>query len=77
VSRAWRRRAIIIVTACLVFAIPFSFSAHAAVKAGADPGEDQLAAAMLQNGDLPAGFQPYSPLTGPMNAKRAQVLGST
>jgi hypothetical protein len=30
---------------------------------------------MLQNGDLPAGFQPYAPLTGPMNAKRAQVLG--
>ena len=86
-SRTWLRRAITIVTASAVFAIPFSFSAHAAVRAGAadvhsagaaraaDPGGDKLAAAMLQNGDLPAGFQPYAPLTGPMNAKRAQVLG--
>jgi len=86
-SRTWLRRAITIVMASAVFAIPFSFSAHAAVRAGAadvrsagaaraaGPGGDKLAAAMLQNGDLPAGFQPYAPLTGPMNAKRAQVLG--
>ncbi len=30
---------------------------------------------MVQTADLPAGFQPYAPLTGPMNAKRAQLLG--
>ena len=69
-SRTWLRRAITIVTAFAVFAIPFSFSAHAAVRAGAadvrpavaaraaDPGGDKLAAAMLQNGDLPAAFSP-------------------
>ncbi len=30
---------------------------------------------MVQTADLPAGFQPYAPLTGPMNAERAQLLG--
>ena len=33
-----------------------------------------LPAYMLDTADLPAGFQPYAPLTGPLNAARAKVL---
>ena len=29
---------------------------------------------MVQTDDLPAGFQPYAPLTGPLNAQGAQAL---
>ena len=77
-SRTWLRRAIIIVTASVVFPVTFSFTAHAAVGASAsraaDPGADPLAAAMVQTADLPAGFRPYAPATGQMNAQRAQLL---
>ena len=34
-----------------------------------------LPALMLETSDLPAGFRPYLPLTGPLNAQRARVLG--
>lgn len=33
-----------------------------------------LAAYMLDTADLPAGFRPYAPLTGPLNAARAKIL---
>ena len=76
--RTWLRRAIVIVTASVVLPVTFPFAAQAAVSASAaraaDPGADRLAAAMVQTDDLPAGFQPYVPLTGPLNAERAQVL---
>ena len=76
--RTWLRRAIVIVTASVVLPVTFPFAAQAAVSASAaraaDPGADRLAAAMVQTDDLPAGFQPYAPLTGPLNAERAQVL---
>ena len=77
-SRTWLRRAIVIVAASVVLPVTFPFAAQAAVSASAaraaDPGASQLAAAMVQTGDLPTGFQPYAPLTGPLNAQRAQVL---
>ena len=47
-SRTWLRRAMIIVTALIVFPVTFSFTAHAATS------EDPLAAAMVQTADLPA-----------------------
>ena len=77
-SRTWLRRAIVIVTASVVLPVTFPFAAQAAVSANAaraaDPGASQLAAAMVQTDDLPTGFQPYTPLTGPLNAQRAQPL---
>ena len=54
-------------TASIVFPVTFSFTAHAATS------EDPLAAAMVQTADLQP-LQPYAPLTGPLDAKRAQVL---
>ena len=76
--RTWLRRAIVIVAASVVLPVTIPFAAQAAVSASAtraaDPGADRLAAAMVQTDDLPAGFQPYVPLTGPLNAERAQVL---
>ena len=49
--------------------------AAAAVRAAADGGTVDLAARMLQTSDLPSGFQPYEPMTGPLNAQRAGQLG--
>jgi hypothetical protein len=42
---------------------------------GSMTGSVNLAARMLQTSDLPAGFQPYKPLNGPLDAKRAAMLG--
>jgi hypothetical protein len=39
-------------------------------------GHVNLAAMMLETADLPAGFRPYAPLTGPLGAGRAALLGS-
>ena len=72
-SRTSIARAIIVVAAALVLAVTTSAGAHAAPRAGA--GGSGLAAAMLDTGDLPAGFQPYASLTGPLDGKRAQALG--
>jgi hypothetical protein len=72
-SRASMARVIIVVAAVLVLAVTTSAGAHAAPRAGT--GGSGLAAAMLDTGDLPAGFQPYASLTGPLDGKRAQVLG--
>ena len=72
-SRTSMARAIIVVAAALVLAVTTSAGAHAAPRAGT--GGSGLAAAMLDTGDLPAGFQPYASLTGPLDGKRAQALG--
>jgi hypothetical protein len=73
-SRTSMARAIIVVAAAaLVFAVTTSAEAYAAPRAGT--GGSGLAAAMLDTGDLPAGFQPYASLTGPLDGKRAQALG--
>ena len=66
-SRTVLRRAIVVLTAALVLTVTFSPGAHAA-----DTG---LTAAMLDTGDLPAGFTPDASLTGPLNDQRAQELG--
>ena len=49
--------------------------AAAAVWAAADGGTVDLAARMLQTSDLPSGFHPYEPMTGPLNAQRAGQFG--
>ena len=66
-------RAIIVMAAALVLAVTISAGARAAPRAGAGGGG--LAAAMLDTGDLPAGFQPDASLTGPLDGERAQALG--
>jgi hypothetical protein len=72
-SRTSLWRLIMVVAAVLLLAVTFASGARAA--AADDPGGDALAAAMLHDSDLPAGFQPYAPLTGPLDAARAQALG--
>src|SRR5690349_4232200 len=66
-GRTALRRATVVLTAALVLTVTFSPVAHAA-----DAG---LAAAMLDTGDLPAGFTPDAALTGPLTVQRAQDLG--
>ena len=66
-GRTALRRATVVLTAALVLTVTFSPVAHAA-----DAG---LTAAMLDTGDLPAGFTPDASLTGPLTAQRAQDLG--
>ena len=66
-GRTALRRATVVLTAALVLTVTFSPSAHAA-----DAG---LTAAMLDTGDLPAGFTPDASLTGPLTSQRAQELG--
>ena len=66
-GRTALRRATVVLTAALVLTVTFSPGAHAA-----DAG---LTAAMLDTGDLPAGFTPDASLTGPLTAQRAQDLG--
>jgi hypothetical protein len=50
--------------------------ARAGVRA-AGAGPVNLAARMLETSELPPGFQPYQPMTGPLNAQRAEQLGGT
>lgn len=66
-GRAALRRATVVLTAALVLTVTFSPGAHAAVAG--------LTAAMLDTGDLPAGFTPDASLTGPLTGQRAQNLG--
>ena len=66
-GRTALRRAIVVLTAALVLTVAFSPGAHAA-----DAG---LTAAMLDTGDMPAGFMPDASLTGPLTGQRAQELG--
>jgi hypothetical protein len=72
-SRTSLWRLIMVTAAVLLLGVTFASGARAA--AADDPGGDALAAAMLHDSDLPAGFQPYAPLTGPLDAARAQALG--
>lgn len=73
------RFAIVIGAAVFLAAVGFAGSAHATVQrqvGGAGRvGNVYLAARMLATSDLPAGFQPYEPMTGPLDAGRAQQLG--
>jgi hypothetical protein len=66
-GRTALRRATVVLTAALVLTVTFSPVAHAA-----DAG---LTAAMLDTGDLPAGFTLDASLTGPLTGQRAQDLG--
>jgi len=69
--RTWLLRPVMVIAAVLLLAVTFSAGARAA----AAPGADALAAAMLHDSDLPAGFQPDAALTGPLDTARAQALG--
>jgi hypothetical protein len=76
VSRRWSRCAITLCMAWLFLAIAFPRIAYAAAPSKvAVSSQDSVTGVMLANGDLPPGFQPYAPLTGPLNAKRGQLLG--
>ena len=66
-GRTALQRAIVVLIAALVLTVAFSPGAHAA-----DAG---VTAAMLDTGDLPAGFTPDASLTGPLTGQRAQDLG--
>jgi hypothetical protein len=66
-GRTALRRAIVVLTAALVLTVTFSSGAHAA-----DAG---LTAAMLDTGDLPAGFTPDASLTGPLTGQLVRALG--
>jgi hypothetical protein len=69
----------------LVLAIVLLGTAHAAAALGssgvhlvspprtAGSGEPVQASLLLGRTDLPAGFQPYAPLTGPLDAKRSRA----
>jgi hypothetical protein len=72
-SRTLMGRATIVIAAALVLAVTISVGARAAPADGTGGGG--LSAAMLATGDLPAGFQPYPGMTGPLDGKRAQALG--
>jgi hypothetical protein len=71
VNRGFFQRATMISVACLILGVLLSGSAYAAAQLGGGG----LAALMLKDDNLPAGFQPYAPLTGPLDGKRAQLLG--
>jgi hypothetical protein len=70
----------------LVLAIVLLGTAHATAALGssgvhpvgspraASTGEAGLASLLLGRANLPAGFQPYAPLTGPLDAKRGRVV---
>jgi hypothetical protein len=47
----------------------------AATSRAAGPSSAPLASFLLGSADLPPGFLPYAPLTGPLDAKRLQALG--
>ena len=74
-SRISMARAIIVIAAALVLAVTISAGARAALRAGIGGGG--LAAAMLDTGDLPAGFQPDASLTGPLTASAPRRSAST
>jgi hypothetical protein len=87
VTREVSRSAIMLGAAVFLAVVALAGSASAAVQAaasGADPvgstravaaSDVSLPAVMLETADLPAGFRPYLPLTGPLNASRARLLG--
>jgi hypothetical protein len=68
-SRTSLRQAIIVIAASLVLAVMFSSVARAADAPGSG-----VTAVMLDTGDLPAGFQPYASMTGPLDGQRARAL---
>jgi hypothetical protein len=57
--------------ACLFLAIAFPHLAYAAARSS----QDGLTGVMLADSDLPPGFRPYAPLTGPLNTQRGKLLG--
>ena len=71
-----KSRLVIMVAAIVLLAlVGVAGPAGTAVRAAADAGPVDLAARMLETSDLPQGFQPYEPMTGPLNAQRAGQLG--
>jgi hypothetical protein len=83
----WLRHATVFCVVCLfvVIAFPYSVSAAARYQVGnsgtartsrlAYSSQDGITAVMLADADLPAGFLPNAPFTGPLNLKRGKILG--
>ena len=72
-SRISMAQAAMVAAAALALVITAPVTASAAATAAGGPGS--LAAAVLDTGDVPAGFQPNASLTGPLDGARAQALG--
>jgi hypothetical protein len=71
-----KSRLVIMVGAIVLLALVcVAGPAGAAVQAAAEGRHVDLPAEMLETSDLPPGFQPYEPMTGPLNAQRAAQLG--
>jgi hypothetical protein len=87
VTRVVARPAITLGAVIFLAVAAFAGSARAAVQSGANrtgpAGSARAAAAstlslpalMLETADLPTGFRPYLPMTGPLNSRRARLLG--
>lgn len=76
---ASKRFAIVIGAAAFVSVIGLAGSASAIAQsvASASGRTSDLATETLATSDLPAGFQPYGPMTGPLDSARARQLGGT
>jgi hypothetical protein len=90
-SRGCPRSGVMLLAASLVLAVVLAVAlpgiARAAPTLGsggarpvassraAGPSPAPLASFLLGSADLPPGFLPYAPLTGPLDAKRSQALG--
>jgi hypothetical protein len=81
------RPAMLLGSAALVAAVALGGNAYALAQAGAGRaaaagslqaaavGHVSLPARMLDTADLPPGFRPYAPWTGPLTARRAKLIG--
>ena len=81
------RPAMLLGAAALLTAVALGGSARASAQTGASGAGTagslraattdhvSLAARMLDTADLPPGFRPYAPLTGPLTGRRAKLLG--
>ncbi|HXC81333.1 MAG TPA: hypothetical protein VNV62_05705 [Trebonia sp.] len=80
----WLSRCALLPGTAVLVAFVLAGSAGAAVRSEVRPGvagttmsggySVNLAAYMLDTADLPTGFRPYAPLTGPLDAARAREL---
>jgi hypothetical protein len=80
----WLSRSALLPGAAVIMVFAIASSASAAVHTDLRPGAAgtaldgnysvNLPAYMLDTANLPAGFQPYAPLTGPLDAARAKVV---
>jgi hypothetical protein len=87
VTREVPRPAMLLGAVALLAAIALGGHARASAQTGAGEagtagstravatGDISLSGRMLETADLPAGFRPYAPLTGPLTGRRVRLLG--